>query len=112
VNSLLQKVIESCPTVKAYKEGMPMTIRPDADATSMGAQDVLGALNQPAGPIMSWEQWQQLLPDELSQVLYGSFRRGTDYPASAYILLDEIAGQIGWDTETLLEQLVMAMNGE
>ena len=92
------------------KEGLPMTLRPDADASSLAAQDVIQALNKPAGPVMTWDQWKKILPDELSQVLYGSFRRGVDFPGSAYILLDEISKQLGWDTETLVNQLLMSMD--
>jgi uncharacterized coiled-coil DUF342 family protein len=94
------------------KERKQMELRPGAvaGATSLGEQDLANLVGAEEGPLIPWEEWQQILPEPLSDVIYLASRRGQPFPEAALTQLYDMAEEMGVDPDYLLDEIQKSLD--
>jgi len=81
-------------------EGKPAFMRPDADFTSLGSQDLQSYFDQPPAMI-PWETWQEVLPQSIQKGI--ATERLTEADA---MQLERISEMLGLETAQLIDMVL------
>jgi hypothetical protein len=89
-------------------EGQPAVVRPDANPSSIGAQDTAAAL-APQPTHYTWYEWQQVLSQPLQAVIVASLAQNQPLPPEADAQLDAVAHSMGMTQDEIMQEITYSL---